>query len=97
MVKIELKSLRINGLSEVTGADEAVRVKEMIRERPLDFLESWSVDFDFDGKLHSPSFVSARTGKGIETVCSGILRRGKRLNIKAADIFGNSVFIEPEI
>ena len=97
MVKIELKSLRINGLSEVTGADEAVRVKEMIRERPLDFLESWSVDFDFDGKLHSPSFVSARTGKGIETVCSGILRKGKRLNIKAADIFGNSVFIEPEI
>lgn len=97
MVKVELKSLRINGLSEVTGADEAVRVKEMVRERPLDFLESWSVDFDFDGKLHSPSFVSARTGKGIETVCSGILRRGKRLNIKAADIFGNSVFIEPEI
>lgn len=97
MVKVELKSLRINGLSEVTGADEAVRVKEMVRERPLDFLESWSVDFDFDGKLHRPSFVSARTGKGIETVCSGILRRGKRVNIKAADIFGNSVFIEPEI
>ncbi len=96
LMRIELESLRINGLSQVTGADEAAKVREMIREKPLEFLESWSVDFDFDGKLHRPSFVSARNYRGLETKCERIVRRGKRVNIKAADIFGNSVFIEPE-
>ncbi len=97
LISIRPESLSIDGLSEITGDGERERVRRMIRERPLDFLETWSVDVDFDGKLHRPSFVSTRRGQGIEAAWSGILKKGSRMNIKAVDIFGNSVFIEPEI
>lgn len=97
MIRIGLESLRINGVADFTGREDAPKVKEMIRNRPLDFLESWSVDFDFDGRLHKPTFVTARTSGGIRTECTGILRAGRRVQMKAADIFGNSVFIEIEI
>lgn len=91
----------------VQGEDREI-IKKFRRKDPLQLLEYWSVDFDYDGVLHTPQFVFTKENHTIEKNCSQLIDRnaGKNgsenaeaqcISIRAVDVFGNSTLKVIEI
>lgn len=55
----------------------------------LQLLDYWSVDFQYDGKLHKPQFVFPKEKGQISVSCSINKIDVKCISIRAVDVFGN--------
>ena len=60
----------------------------------LQFIEYWSVDFDYDGKVYRPNMVFSKEKGNIQSYCEKIvpIGREKRICIKTVDVFGNYTY-----
>ena len=73
----------------VQGIDREI-IENFCRKDPLQLLEYWSVDFDYDGKVHTPQFRFTKENHNIEKMCSQLIEGAHRISIRAVDVFGNS-------
>lgn len=67
-------------------------VKKIIKADPLRLIDYWSIDFSFDGEVHSPDiilFSSRDKNYGYEKIGSSF----DRISIQVVDVFGNSTFL----
>lgn len=71
------------------GKDRDI-IKKFRRKDPLQLLEYWSVDFHYDGKLHTPQFAFPKESHNIEKVCRQVTNDIHQISIRAVDVFGNS-------
>lgn len=71
------------------GKDREV-IKKFRKKDPLQLLEYWSVDFQYDGKIHNPQFSFPKEKDRIEKVCRQIGYNINKISIRAVDVFGNS-------
>ena len=71
------------------GKDREV-IKKFCKKDPLQLLEYWSVDFQYDGKIHNPQFSFPKEKDRIEKVCRQIGYNINKISIRAVDVFGNS-------
>lgn len=71
------------------GKDRDV-IKKFRRKDPLQLLEYWSVDFQYDGRIHNPQFSFPKENHQIEKVCRQIGHNMDKISIRAVDVFGNS-------
>lgn len=94
LLRVRLLSLSERGLEK--SVDEKMRetVRRIAREKPLDMVSSWSVDFEFndaDG-IHRPDLVLTRTKGDLPDFCEKIADGPCRIRVKVVDIFGNSTY-----
>ena len=83
-------SVDVKKLSLPPDSEKAVR--KIIERDSLSLIDYWSVDFDFDGKVHKPQVImSSETLNGHE--CRKIGDSFEKVSIQVADVFGNNVFI----
>ncbi len=79
----------------VQGTDREI-IKKFRRKDPLQLLEYWSVDLNYDGIIHTPQFVFTKNNDDIEKTCQQLINSGgrtagtHRISIRAVDVFGNS-------
>jgi len=72
---------------EEKDRDTVMRIAEA---DPLQLIDLWSIDFDYDGSVHKADMTFIRERTGIQSSCEKILKSCGRINIRVSDIFGNS-------
>ena len=80
-----------------TGMEEKSRtvIRKAVRNSPLELIEAWSVDFDYDGRVHRPSAVFVRNKKELNDVCRQIVGPDcRRICVKIVDVMGNVFYVD---
>lgn len=82
----------------VQGKDRDI-IKKFRRKDPLQLLEYWSVDFNYDGIIHTPQFVFTKENHDIEKTCQQLIAGNTphRISIRTVDVFGNSTLKVVEV
>ena len=80
------------------GLDETSRktVEKLLKLDPLCLIDYWSVDFEFDGKIHK-SDLFFFSGRDKIFKCEKIGSSFDRVSVHIADVFGNNTFISEKI
>lgn len=73
----------------VQGADRDI-IKKFRRKDPLQLIEYWSIDFNYDGRLHNPQFAFPKEKHDITKTCQQVGSNIKTVSVRAVDVFGNS-------
>jgi DNA modification methylase len=73
-------------------ADSMAAVESILEADPLQLIDYWSVDFDYDGKNHRPTMCFVKGKDRIETVCEKMHDRFALVSVRICDVFGNSYF-----
>ncbi len=96
----------------VQGKDREL-IKKFRRKDPLQLLEYWSVDFNYDGIIHTPQFVFTKENHDITRSCQQLITNADPhrnasaqernpagphlISIRAVDVFGNSTLKVVEV
>ena len=97
LVNVSLKGYHLDMKHvPVQGADREI-IKKFRRKDSLQLLEYWSVDFNYDGILHTPQFVFTKDNHYIEKNCQQLIEGSRRISIRGVDVFGNSTLKVVEI
>lgn len=94
LLTISLKGIRERGLSQNVDEKNKPIVKSVIKDDSLSMVMYWSIDYDYDGKVHKPDVIHVRKGKNLETVEQKIITQRKPISIKIVDLFGNAEMLE---
>ena len=91
LIKIILKDYSIDKIPEKVDKKGRESLKSMYESYPLQFIEYWSVDFCYDGKIFRPEQIFSKEKGILKTTCEKLLPVGYTGNIcvKTVDIFGN--------
>ncbi len=92
LATIEIRGLRIRDLGEIDDA-QLEKVWDIIEDKPLELISSWSVDFNYNGSVHCPQAIILREKGVLESKCQQLVNEGDEISIKITDIFGNNQFI----
>jgi len=94
VLKISLKKYIINRLPNKLDKKDLEVIKLVQDEDSLQFIEYWSVDFNFDGKVYRPSMIFSKEKGNIQTFCEKIIPVGQdnKICIKTVDVFGNYTY-----
>ena len=71
------------------GTDREI-LKKFRRKDPLQLVEYWSVDFNYDGKIHNTQFAFSKDKHDLVKICQQVGRDIKSVSIRVVDVFGNS-------
>ncbi|MCI8647011.1 MAG: site-specific DNA-methyltransferase [Firmicutes bacterium] len=91
LVTVTLQGYEPDEKSIPVKGEEREVIKAFCRADSLQLLEYWSVDFHYDGNMHSPEFSFPKEKDSIEKTCSQIGQSISRISIRAVDVFGNSM------
>ena len=67
-------------------------VLSVIEKDPLQLMDYWSVDFNYDNEHHRPTMCFVKGKDRIETVCEKMQGRFGQVSLRFCDVFGNSYF-----
>ena len=84
-------------LAGMLDESERKKVRDMMRKEPLTILESWNVDFDFDGSVRRPGMIFVREKGQLQYTCQRIAATPCVVSVKVVDIFGNSGVVTQEV
>ena len=92
LVRISLDDYRLEGIKEKIDGKDREQFETAAREYPLQFIEYWSVDFDFDGRVFRPEMIFSREKGTLTRVCEKLLPAScpdRSICVKTVDVFGN--------
>ena len=100
LLTAELLGYRANENSEIPVDEKNLKIlRGAMNKDPLRFIDFWSIDYSYDGKVHRADDVFCREKGVMGTSASRLVRAeesselcgGRRaISIKAHDIFGNT-------
>ncbi len=101
LVTVNLSDYHLDVKRIPLQGDDREVIKKFRRKDPLQLLEYWSVDFNYDGVLHTPQFVFTKENHNIEKTCQQLVTDAgsgtHRISIRAVDVFGNSALKVVEV
>lgn len=78
------------------GVDKkGIETLKLVQEKdPLQFIEYWSIDFDYDGKIYRPAAIFSKEKGVVKQSCEKLMPVGtaSRICVKTVDIFGNCIY-----
>ena len=92
LVRISLDDYKLEGIKEKIDDKDREQFETAAEEYPLQFIEYWSVDFDFDGRVFRPEMIFSREKGTLTRVCEKLLPVScpdRSICIKTVDVFGN--------
>lgn len=91
LCKVRLQSYSLDeDLIDRFGKQDKEKIRTLLDEDSLSFIDYWSVDFNYDGNKHSPQKVIIRQKDQLEVIVEGICNTGL-INISCVDLFGNLI------
>ena len=96
MKKLSIRLLSYDIDPESLPLDDKNRekVRQVLKNNSLDFIDQWSLDLSHNGKLQNAEKVFIREGKTIETEYTGFvedIQNVGSIGLRAVDIFGNQI------
>ena len=94
ILKVILDSYTINLLPNKLDKKGLETIKKVQEMDPLQFIEYWSVDFNYDGKIYKPTMIFAKDKGKIQNFCEKIVPIGNsnKICVKTVDVFGNYTY-----
>lgn len=91
---IELKKYHINQFPPALDEKGREVMEKIMEQDPVNLIEYWSVDFDYDGKVYRPEMIFSKGKGGLQTKCEKLRTIGcsKQICIKTVDVMGNCTF-----
>jgi len=92
VLTIELENYNLSQLPETMDEKGREVLEKILNQDPINLIEYWSVDFDYDGKVYRPHAFFSKSKGGIETKCEKLVTIGctKKICVKTVDVMGNS-------
>nr|WP_315023274.1 site-specific DNA-methyltransferase [uncultured Aminipila sp.] len=78
------------GYLETFATKEQEKINTIINTDSLSFIDYWSVDFNYDGKVHKPQIIRIREKEILEETTEGMSHTGI-ISVSCADVFGNVI------
>ncbi|MBE6034187.1 MAG: site-specific DNA-methyltransferase [Clostridiales bacterium] len=72
------------------GQKEQETVSTIVRKDSLSLIDYWSVDFNYNGKIHMPEKILQRDKTILERSIAGMSHTGL-INVSCVDVFGNVI------
>ena len=92
ILRLALEDYRLHVDELPLENDSRAVVASILETDPLQLIDSWSVDFDYDGQHHRPTMSFVKSKDRIETVCEKMHGRFGLVSLRVCDVFGNSYF-----
>ena len=94
LLRIRLEGYEIDKFPPYIDERAANMMREVEKNDPLQLVEYWSVDFNYDGRIFRPEMIFSKKGSETPAVCEKITAAGKNMSIcvKTVDVLGNSSF-----
>lgn len=90
-LKVTLHSYRFNNdYLQTFAIKEQEKINTIMHMDSLSLVDYWSVDFNYDGKIHKPQYIFIREKEFLEETTEDISNTGL-INISCADVFGNVI------
>jgi len=97
LLKIELLGIKAHRLPGKMDKTARSTVKSAAKKDPLALVEAWSIDFDFDGRVHRPDQVFIRTKDKLQSSWEKIVPAGGSIiSVKVVDVMGNVAYYRGE-
>lgn len=95
LLDISLQNYEIKQLPETLDEKGRTSLKKIQDKDPLQLIEYWSVDFDYDGKIYRPEVIFSKEKGRIQTSYQKLVKKAEKniVCIKTVDILGNCSFI----
>ncbi len=95
MVKIVLGDYRYQNMDDIPCHPKYKEtILDVLKHDSLQFIEYWSVDTQYNGKVFQPNWHSARTEKGLESqVVLNYDHHIDHIAVRVLDIFGNHTLL----
>lgn len=87
----EISGYRLSDFNIPLEGEGNAAVKTLLMEDPLSLITYWSLDFHYNGFLHSPQFTAVSHNGRLKTSCH-FTDCGQKISMKAVDILGNINF-----
>jgi site-specific DNA-methyltransferase (adenine-specific) len=92
ILRFTLEDYRLHVAELPLENDSRDVVASILETDPLQLIDYWSVDFDYDGQNHRPTMSFVKGKDRIETVCEKLHDRFGQVSLRICDVFGNSYF-----
>ena len=94
VLKISLENYDINILPQKLDSKALETIKAAQESDSLQFIEYWSVDFEYNGKIYRPGMVFSKEKGNLQSFCEKLVPVGsdKNICIKTVDVFGNYTY-----
>ena len=92
LLSVELKGVKSKGMIRKVDKKSKDTVKQILKKDSVQMISGWSIDYNYDGRVHRPEIIFTRKKEGLETKHQKIVKGEKNISIKIVDIFGNVVF-----
>ena len=66
-------------------------LEDIIKKDSLKLIECYSIDFNYDGKVHRPDFFVSKEKNGIQTTVEKLIKKPSDIHIEIIDVFGNYI------
>jgi len=67
-------------------------IKKIVKTDPMQLVDYWSIDFDYDGIAFKPKLFFCKKNDEIQASCEHLAKEFGDIGIRCIDIFGNSTF-----
>ncbi|MEG0829827.1 MAG: site-specific DNA-methyltransferase [Anaerovoracaceae bacterium] len=92
LITIRLKDYNIKSRDIPLVGKEKEKIKALVKKDPLKLIEYWSVDFSYDGNIHTPQMFFTKQDHQVIVECENIVKGDECLSVRTVDVFGNSTF-----
>ena len=97
ILQISLESVKERRLEQEMNEQSAAQIRKIEKEKPLDLVQAWSIDYNFDGKVFRPKEIYLRRNGKLQTTSEKMIdaleaQHLDHIVIKIVDIMGNVSF-----
>ena len=91
LLRVTLKNYIPEKTPEAADAKGTETLKTIMEKDPLQLVEYWSVDFDYDGRVYRPQAILSKNKGRPECFCEKLISAGKNqaVCVKTVDVLGN--------
>lgn len=93
ILDISIEGIRINGSRHHIEDKYLAKIKELEKNKPMELVMGWSVDYNYDGQVHRPTEIFAKGKDPMPSSCRSFVKKGDTISVKIIDIFGNHQFV----
>lgn len=90
-ISVQLKSYHEDFDEFPIDSGSTEEAKKLMHEDPLAFINYWSIDLNYNGKIQNPDATFLRQGDEMNTRYEVLAEESGDVSIRVVDIFGNSV------
>lgn len=88
ILNVSVGDIHVGRLPNCMSEDAKNKIHEKSRTAPLSLIASWSIDTNYDGRVHRPKRLFFRHGGKLTASCQELVEADYAISVKIVDILG---------